>query len=76
MNIGDVDDRDRVKARAITSVPRIEAVARSAWQPAHRTDDLHEALLKAAERVLERDGLAGLTLRAVAREAGVSHAGT
>ncbi|TAI62206.1 TetR/AcrR family transcriptional regulator, partial [Bradyrhizobium sp. Leo170] len=26
------------------------------------------------ERVLERDGLAGLTLRAVAREAGVSHA--
>ncbi|HZC97012.1 MAG TPA: WHG domain-containing protein [Bradyrhizobium sp.] len=36
--------------------------------------DLHEALLKAAETVLERDGLAGLTLRAVAREAGVSHA--
>jgi AcrR family transcriptional regulator len=35
---------------------------------------LHEALLKAAETVLERDGLAGLTLRAVAREAGVSHA--
>jgi AcrR family transcriptional regulator len=35
---------------------------------------LHDALLKAAERVLERDGLAGLTLRAVAREAGVSHA--
>src|SRR3954468_1468489 len=36
--------------------------------------DLREALLQAAERVLERDGLAGLTLRAVAREAGVSHA--
>ena len=35
---------------------------------------LRDALLKAAERVLERDGLAGLTLRAVAREAGVSHA--
>jgi AcrR family transcriptional regulator len=35
---------------------------------------LHDALLEAAERVLERDGLAGLTLRAVAREAGVSHA--
>jgi AcrR family transcriptional regulator len=35
---------------------------------------LHEALLKAAERVLERGGLQGLTLRAVAREAGVSHA--
>jgi AcrR family transcriptional regulator len=36
--------------------------------------DLHVALLKAAQTVLERDGLAGLTLRAVAREAGVSHA--
>jgi AcrR family transcriptional regulator len=36
--------------------------------------DLRDALLQAAERVLERDGLAGLTLRAVAREAGVSHA--
>src|SRR5215469_11438883 len=35
---------------------------------------LRDALLKAAERVLERDGLAGLTLRAAAREAGVSHA--
>jgi AcrR family transcriptional regulator len=35
---------------------------------------LHEALLEAAETVLERDGLQGLTLRAVAREAGVSHA--
>src|SRR3981189_2508693 len=35
---------------------------------------LRDALLQAAERVLEREGLAGLTLRAVAREAGVSHA--
>ena len=35
---------------------------------------LHDALLSTAEQVLERDGLAGLTLRAVAREAGVSHA--
>ena len=35
---------------------------------------LRDALLQAAERVLERDGIAGLTLRAVAREAGVSHA--
>src|SRR5258705_7483860 len=34
---------------------------------------LHDALLEAAERVLERDGLSRLTLRAVAREAGASH---
>ena len=36
--------------------------------------DLREALLKAAESILERDGPTGLTLRAAAREAGVSHA--
>ena len=36
--------------------------------------DLQQALLTAAETVLGRDGLQGLTLRAVAREAGVSHA--
>jgi AcrR family transcriptional regulator len=42
-------------------------------EPYHH-GDLHQALLSAAETVLERDGLAGLTLRAVAREAGVSHA--
>lgn len=35
---------------------------------------LKEALLEASERVLERDGVQGLTLRAAAREAGVSHA--
>jgi AcrR family transcriptional regulator len=31
-------------------------------------------MLKAAESILDRDGIAGLTLRAAAREAGVSHA--
>ena len=35
---------------------------------------LRAALLQAAERILERDGIQGLTLRAAAREAGVSHA--
>jgi len=34
---------------------------------------LPDALLHAAESVLRRDGLRGLTLRAIAREAGVSH---
>lgn len=42
-------------------------------QPYHH-GDLHGALLKAAKRVAEREGINGLTLRAVAREAGVSHA--
>jgi AcrR family transcriptional regulator len=45
----------------------------SASTPYHH-GALRDALLQAAERVLERDGLSGLTLRAVAREAGVSHA--
>src|SRR5262245_59760917 len=47
--------------------------ARADQSPYHH-GDLHDALLKAAEAVLERDGVQGLTLRAAAREAGVSHA--
>jgi AcrR family transcriptional regulator len=35
---------------------------------------LREALLSAAETILKRDGLNALTLRAAAREAGVTHA--
>ena len=35
---------------------------------------LREAMLRAAESILKRDGIGGLTLRAAAREAGVSHA--
>lgn len=47
---------------------------RASGETPYHHGDLHGALLQAAERVLERDGIAGLTLRAVAREAGVSHA--
>ncbi|HEY3792085.1 MAG TPA: TetR/AcrR family transcriptional regulator [Bradyrhizobium sp.] len=50
------------------------SAARPAVAPRYHHGALRDALLEAAERVLERDGLAGLTLRAVAREAGVSHA--
>src|SRR5947207_13010795 len=47
---------------------------RHAANQSYHHGDLHDALLKAAETVLERDGVQGLTLRAAAREAGVSHA--
>ena len=68
-------------ARGGGILKKASAPARSARRPASVKSEapyhhgaLREALLQAAERVLERDGLAGLTLRAVAREAGVSHA--
>ena len=60
-----------VRAARKRSAPR--RAAANADAPYHH-GALRDALLEAAERVLERDGLSGLTLRAVAREAGVSHA--
>ena len=65
--------RVRKPARAAPERPAVRRRKSSGDTPYHH-GDLREALLQAAERVLERDGLAGLTLRAVAREAGVSHA--
>lgn len=64
--------------KAISAPEKSPAAGKSALkserdQPYHH-GDLHEALLLAAKRVAEREGLNGLTLRAVAREAGVSHA--
>src|SRR3979409_2673948 len=60
---------------AKTAVSRRSAPKRKPVEEApYHHGALHEALLKAAEKVLERDGLQGLTLRVVAREAGVSHA--
>jgi len=60
-------------AKAAVEGPRGRRSRAGATSPYHH-GALRNALLEAAERVLERDGLAGLTLRAVAREAGVSHA--
>lgn len=71
------------KTRARTASPagsgRTRAVAAAAPEatddaprPYHH-GDLPKALLAAAEAVLVRDGIAGLGLRAIAREAGVSH---
>jgi AcrR family transcriptional regulator len=65
--------RARRPAKAVAERPARRRRKSSGDTPYHH-GDLHEALLKAAEQVLERDGLPGLTLRAVAREAGVSHA--
>jgi AcrR family transcriptional regulator len=68
------------KAARPAAPPKSGRTRRSESAPAARQEApyhqgaLRDALLQAAERVLERDGLAGLTLRAVAREAGVSHA--
>src|SRR3954449_11804493 len=68
-------------ARGARTPKKASAPVRPARRPASNKSEapyhhgaLREALLKAAEQVLERDGLSGLTLRAVAREAGVSHA--
>ena len=63
----------RRPARAVAERPAGRP-RRPAGEIPYHHGDLHDALLAAAERVLERDGLVGLTLRAVAREAGVSHA--
>src|SRR6202140_4330976 len=66
--------KNRGTKRATAGKPSPARKGRSTEDSPYHHGALHEALLKAAERVLERDGLAGLTLRAVAREAGVSHA--
>src|SRR3954452_4581179 len=63
----------RKAAKAVAS-RRSAAKGKPAEEARYHHGALHEALLKAAQKVLERDGLPGLTLRAVAREAGVSHA--
>jgi AcrR family transcriptional regulator len=73
--------RTRPRRTGSNAAPPRPARKRGVPRPAVTREDapyhhgaLRDALLEGAERVLERDGLAGLTLRAVAREAGVSHA--
>jgi AcrR family transcriptional regulator len=69
------------KQRDATAAPpvrggrkRVSRAGRLGREVPYHHGGLRNALLEAAERVLEREGLPGLTLRAVAREAGVSHA--
>src|SRR4051812_37508237 len=71
--IGRTHPASRKAAKAVASRQRA-AKRKPAEEAPYHHGALHEALLKAAQKVLERDGLPGLTLRAVAREAGVSHA--
>jgi AcrR family transcriptional regulator len=65
--------RSRSAAKPVAAKQAVRRTRAAAESPYHH-GALREALLQAAEKVLERDGLPGLTLRAVAREAGVSHA--
>jgi AcrR family transcriptional regulator len=64
----------RQKKRAGGASPKRAARSPAKADAPYHHGSLHEALLKAAETILEREGLQGLTLRAAAREAGVSHA--
>jgi AcrR family transcriptional regulator len=70
--------RAKTEAASGAASAHSKAAATTAPKPG-RPDSYHHgslrtALLEAAERILERDGIGGLTLRAAAREAGVSHA--
>jgi AcrR family transcriptional regulator len=65
--------RTRIAAKRATAKQGVRR-SRTAGDSPYHHGALRDALLQAAEKVLERDGLPGLTLRAVAREAGVSHA--
>jgi AcrR family transcriptional regulator len=65
--------RLRAAARLVAARQGVRRTRAAADSPYHH-GALRDALLQAAEKVLERDGMPGLTLRAVAREAGVSHA--
>lgn len=58
---------------ATAPTPRRAAAKKVAVAKPYHHGALPQALLVAAEAVLVRDGLAGLGLRAIAREAGVSH---
>lgn len=63
------------RRRPETLVPKASRKSRVPKRPtSYHHGSLREALLRAAERILQRDGIQGLTRRAAAREAGVSHA--
>src|SRR5258708_34366291 len=64
----------RAASRTATVPPLRTRRPRASEDTPYHHGALRDALLQAAERVLERGGLAGLTVRAAARGAGVSQA--
>src|ERR1700742_1250418 len=66
--------KEATSRRRASASPKTTAPAdHSSRDKPYHHGALHHALLEAAEVVLGRDGIRGLTLRAIAREAGVSH---
>lgn len=70
--------KEATSRRKTSAPPKAPAPAQTSAGHASREKPYHHgalphALLEAAEVVLRRDGIRGLTLRAIAREAGVSH---
>jgi AcrR family transcriptional regulator len=65
---------ERTASGARTAQPASKRRPGGAASAPYHHGALRDALLAAAEAILERDGVQGLTLRAAAREAGVSHA--
>jgi AcrR family transcriptional regulator len=61
------------RRKASPSAPAPAEADKSLRDKPYHHGSLPHALLEAAELVLRRDGMRGLTLRAIAREAGVSH---
>jgi AcrR family transcriptional regulator len=75
VNIGAPKDVTERRSKAVQRAAKAGAIAaRKAGPAGYHHGSLREALLQAAERILERDGIQRLTLRAAAREVGVSHA--
>src|SRR5215472_8531110 len=75
VNMWDCAAMTRTKRAPSRKAPQVVKKRRPAKGVApYHHGSLREAMLRAAESILERDGIRGLTLRAAAREAGVSHA--
>src|ERR1700749_3592367 len=66
--------KEATSRRKASASPKTTAPAdHSSRDKPYHHGSLPHALLEAAETVLRRDGIGGLTLRSIAREAGVSH---